>query len=81
MKFSTIAFHNLYEELDRDNRLFEQRDAPIGDDLLLPFSELRGIAAKRGITVATTAVLPSVVIDAYVFIDMPAPEPYRRLPQ
>ena len=73
MKIATIAFHNLYEELNRDNRLFEQRDAPIGDDLLLPFSELRRSAAHRGITVATTAVLPAEVIDAYVFIDMPDP--------
>jgi len=72
MSVATIAFHNLYAELNRDNRLFEQRDAPIGDDLLLPFSELRSIAAKRGVTVATTAVLSAEAIDAYVFIDMPA---------
>ncbi|MFZ3209492.1 MAG: hypothetical protein WA140_11790, partial [Geobacteraceae bacterium] len=74
MSLATIAFHNLYDELNRDNRLFEQRDAPIGDDLLLPFSELRSIAAERDITVATTAVLSPEVIDAYVFIDMPSPD-------
>jgi alpha(1,3/1,4) fucosyltransferase len=72
MSVATIAFHNFYEELNRDNRLFEQRDAAIGDDLLLPFSELRSVAAERGITVATTAVLSAEAIDAYVFIDMPA---------
>jgi hypothetical protein len=31
MPVTTIAFHNLYDELNRDNRLFEERDAPIGD--------------------------------------------------
>ncbi len=72
MAVSTIAFHNLYEELNRDNRLFEARQAPIGDDLLVPFGVLREKAAQQGITVATTAVLEPGQIDAYVFIDMPA---------
>ncbi|HEY6871436.1 MAG TPA: glycosyltransferase family 10 [Geobacteraceae bacterium] len=71
MNVCTVAFHNLYEELNRENRLFEQRDAPIGDDLLLPFSELRQMAAARGISTATLPVLSPGRIDAYVFIDMP----------
>ncbi|HEX9080343.1 MAG TPA: hypothetical protein VF795_12190, partial [Desulfuromonadaceae bacterium] len=73
MPVSTIAFHNIYDELNRENRLFEERDATIGDDLLLPFNELRRRAAENGIKVATTAVLPPEGIDAYVFIDMPDP--------
>lgn len=72
MAVTTIAFHNLYEELNRDNRLFEQRDAPIGDDLLLPFGVLRQKGLEKGIEVATIPVLPPEKIDAYVFIDMPA---------
>jgi hypothetical protein len=72
MPIATIACHNFYDELNRDNRLFEQSDASIGDDLLVPFHELRRIAAEQGITVATTAVLQAEVIDAYLFIDMPA---------
>ena len=72
MPIATIAFHNFYDELNRGNRLFEQRDAPIGDDLLVPFIELKRIAAERGITVATTAFLQPEAIDAYVFIDLPA---------
>lgn len=69
----TIGFYNIYEELNRENRLFEQSDAPIGDDLLLPFRELGRMAAARGVTVATTAILPPEQIDAYVFVDMPDP--------
>lgn len=72
MAVSTIAFHNLYTELNRDNRLFEARQAPIGDDLLVPFGVVRQKAAQRGITVATTAVLDPAQIDAYLFVDMPA---------
>lgn len=71
MASMTIAFHNMYEELNLDNRLFEQRDAAIGDDLLLPFGVLRQKGAARGIVVATVAVLAPEEIDAYVFIDMP----------
>lgn len=74
MPVATIAFHNLYHGLNRDNRLFEQPNAAIGDDLLLPFAELRRHAASQGITVATTAVLAPEKTDAYVFIDMPDPD-------
>jgi hypothetical protein len=74
MPVTTIAFHNLYDELNRDNRLFEERDAPIGDDLLLPFGELRRKAAVQGVTVATTSMLDPALVDAYVFIDMPGEE-------
>lgn len=71
MSVTTIAFHNIYEELNHENRLFELRDAAIGDDLLLPFGELRQRAEARGIVVATLPILPRSAIDAYVFIDMP----------
>lgn len=80
MHLSAIAFHNLYQELNRDNRLFEDNNAAIGDDLLLPFSELKRIAEKRGITVATIPTFVPYAIDAYVFIDMPDPSspPFRK---
>ncbi|MGB9081049.1 MAG: glycosyltransferase family 10 [Desulfuromonadaceae bacterium] len=71
MPITTIAFHNVYEELNRENRLFELRDAAIGDDLLLPFGELRRLAESRNIVVSTGAVLSPEIIDAYVFVDMP----------
>lgn len=71
MPLSVIAFHNLYDELNRNNRLFDVDNAAIGDDLLLPFTELKRIAVKRGVTVATTPVLAPAAIDAYLFIDMP----------
>lgn len=74
MRKKTIAFCNLYEELNRENRLFELSDAPIGDDLLLPFGELGRKAECLGVTVATTAVLLPEQIDAYVLVDMPDPE-------
>lgn len=72
MSSFAIAFHNLYDELNRNNRLFEARDAAIGDDLLLPFGVLRKQAQERGVTVATSAVLSAEKADAFVFIDMPA---------
>jgi hypothetical protein len=73
MLVKTIAFHNIYEELNRNNRLFETSDAAIGDDLLLPFGVLREQAKLRGIQVATLPTLAPEDVDAYVFIDMPDP--------
>lgn len=70
---TTIAFHNIYQELNQGNRLFMDSNASIGDDLLLPFVMLGQVAAAQGITVATLPTLLPATIDAYVFIDMPDP--------
>lgn len=79
MPVSTVAFHNIYQGLNEGNRLFEERDAAIGDDLLLPFSVLRAEAAEVGISVATSGVLAPEAADAFVFVDMPAPsDPFYR---
>lgn len=64
-----IAFHNTYSELDA--LLFKERDAPIGDDLLLPFVRLREEASKRGIECVAN---PDAAADAIVFIDWPRPD-------
>lgn len=62
-----IAFHNMYESLNRD--LFVVHNAPIGDDLLLPFVRVKEEAARRGHLVGTLDTMDSP--DAIVFIDYP----------
>lgn len=64
-----IAFHNMYSELDE--LLFVERNAPIGDDLLLPFVRLKEEADRRGIEVTAK---PASDADAIVFIDWPRPD-------
>jgi len=66
-----ILFHNYYEELNTDNILFDQKNAAIGDDLLLPFQVLKEQAAKQGITVGTSSVISLEQSDAIVFVDLP----------
>lgn len=66
-----ILFHNYYEELNNDNRLFEQDNAVIGDNLLRPFQVLREQALSQGVTVGTRAVIPIEKANAIVFIDLP----------
>ena len=73
MSVAVIAFHNIYEDLNRENRLFELCDTAIGDDLLLPFVGLRQLAEALNIVVATLPVLSPAKIEAYVFVDMPDP--------
>lgn len=66
-----IAFCNYYSELNVNNFMFVNNNAPIGDDLLKPFVELRNKAASRNINIATVDVLDPAIVDAFVFIDMP----------
>lgn len=63
-----IAFCNLYESLNPI--LFTARDAPIGDDLLLPFVRVGEEAERRGHVVGTLEELQNSA-DAIVFIDFP----------
>lgn len=66
-----ILFHNYYEELNANNRLFDQTNVSIGDDLLRPFNFLKEQAAKQGISVGTRAIISLDQADAIVFIDLP----------
>lgn len=66
-----ILFHNYYEELNKNNCPFEQRNAVIGDDLLRPFQVLKEHAAKQGMTVGTKSVVSLEQADAIVFVDLP----------
>ena len=66
-----IIFHNCYEELNLNNRLFESDDTTIGDDLLRPFQILKDVALQNGLFVGTRAVIPLEQADAIVFVDLP----------
>lgn len=63
-----IAFHNTYEGLNPV--MFHGRNAPIGDDLLLPLLRLKERARECDVEVGTTATVPDP--DAIVFLDFPA---------
>lgn len=62
-----IAFHNLYPSLN--DSLFVHSDAPIGDDLLLPFKFVDLEAGRRGHIVGTLKNVRDP--DAIVFLDYP----------
>ena len=66
-----IAFHNRYTQLNP--LLFTHPDAPIGDELLLPFNRLAQDAARRGIVCCTIDDLrEGDDLLAVVFIDRPS---------
>ncbi len=67
----TIGLWNYHEALNRDNFMMEHTNAPIGDDLLLPFVELGTYLNNRNVKAATLDALNAAQIDAYLFIDMP----------
>jgi hypothetical protein len=65
-----IGVHNLYESLNPI--LFTQRDAPIGDDLLLPLNDLYTHARDRGVTLVPLAEDTDLArLDAILFLDFP----------
>lgn len=66
-----IAFHNVYEEINKDNFLFENIDTSLGDELLLPFHHLKEVAKLRNIECGTTDAFKNEKINACVFIDYP----------
>jgi len=74
----TIAFHNRYSKLDPI--LFSEPNAPIGDELLLPFNVLAKEASRRGVECVTldpdgmTPLLGEGELLGIVFIDR-TPEP------
>lgn len=66
-----IAFHNIYNELNKNNFMFENHNTSIGDNLLSPLVHLKEYAQQLNITVATTDIITPEEADAIVFIDMP----------
>ena len=66
-----IAFHNVYEELNKDNFLFIETNTFLGDDLLYPFHKLKEVAEHQNILCGTTDFFHDEKIDAFVFIDFP----------
>ncbi len=66
-----ILFHNVYEELNKNNFLFENDNAAIGDNLLTPMVRLKEYAASLNIEVGTIDVIPISEADSLVFVDMP----------
>lgn len=67
----TLAFNSLYPELNKNNYIFENSQAPIGDNLLRPFLEIKNYANKLGYKTSLLNVTNELEIVAYVFIDMP----------
>lgn len=66
-----IAFYNIYEQLNKDNFLFENNNTTIADNLLTPMIRLKEYANFQNILVGTTDVISIDEADAIVFIDMP----------
>ncbi len=66
-----IAFYNINEELNKNNFMFENPNALIGDDLLRPMIELKKHAHEYGIEIATVEACDLKKADAFVFMDMP----------
>lgn len=66
-----IAFYNIHRELNRNNFMFDNANATIGDDLLKPFMEMKEYASEKGIQLFTMEAHRNNEANAYVFIDMP----------
>lgn len=67
-----IGFWNHYASLSTQNFMFLNPNAPIGDDLLLPFNELYLEARRRDIQLTTLDLVGDLrMLDAIVFIDSP----------
>lgn len=67
-----IVFCNAYEEISKNNYLFNNSDVSIGDNLLQPWVDLKVYAQKKGIKVSTPDLIDIDMIDAFFFIDMPS---------
>lgn len=66
-----IAFFNIYEELNKNNFLFENNNTTIGDNLLTPMVRLREHAESQNIEIGTIDKISIDEADVIVFIDMP----------
>lgn len=67
-----ILFHNIYNELNKNNFMFENHNTLIGDNLLSPLIYLKEYCNKRNITIATSDIITPEEADAIVFMDMPS---------
>lgn len=66
-----IAFHNIYQELNVNDFMFNNSDVGIGDNLLAPMIELKKYGNSLDLKIATTDIISVEETDAIVFIDMP----------
>ena len=66
-----ILFHNYYNSLNINNKLFADNNSSIGDNLLKPFNELSKFYQNKGISVGTYAKINPEEADIFVFIDYP----------
>lgn len=67
-----IFFYNSYEELNKDNFLFSEIEASIGDELLLAFYEMGLNSVKKGLKIQTAEDLDKIKKgDPIVIIDLP----------
>lgn len=68
----TIGVWNLYPQLSTNNYLFLHPNAPIGDNLLLPFNELYLTGRTRGVRFVTLDLVEDFsTLDGIIFIDFP----------
>jgi hypothetical protein len=66
-----ILFHNLYENINQNNNLFESPNVDVGDNLLKPFNLLGIEAIKHNLIVGTHDKVSIEEADVFVFIDYP----------
>lgn len=66
-----IVFFNIYEELNKNNFLFENNNASIGDNLLTPMVRLKEYANSQNIEVGTVDIVSINEANVIVFVDMP----------
>lgn len=72
MSAMLVGVWNFYETLNHRNFLFHHRNAPIGDDLLLPFNRLYERASLEGSCLETLDMVSNFdAVDAFLFIDYP----------
>lgn len=72
-----VVFYSVYEELNLGNRLFENPQAEIGDNLLAPFLKLNEFAKLCGISIGTVDKIPIHDADVVVIVDMKIPGTYK----
>lgn len=66
-----VSFYNIYESLNSSDFMFNNINASIGDNLLLPLVKLKERAKHKGIDIGTICKIPFQEADAIVFIDYP----------
>lgn len=68
----TIGVWNYYEELNANNRMFNDPQVGIGDNLLKPWNDLYTVARENGVDLVSLDLIQDVnEVDGFVFIDFP----------